>query len=227
MSSLVPCAKNLEKLRLELGPKLIAPGCVTPPEGLPTGWPSLDRFLLWHGFPKGALSLLVCDAGGATSLWQRCAASITRRGQWVAWMNGAEQRLTPWSLRRRGVDLSKLLYVSAPVDERQVLWALQELMSLSMFELIGCDLGERRLREHQILKIKKLAMRYQTALVLFSSSARRPLKSSFYSLILNFEKDSVIVSRALHRPTPHTLERRDLYADTLPLLAAGRRALCG
>src|SRR4051812_44026370 len=104
VSSVVSCAQNLQQLKVELGPKLIAPERVTPPGGLPTGWAKLDHFLLWNGFPKSALSLMVCEAGGATSLWQRSAAVVTQAGQWAAWMNGTEQSLTPWSLRRRGVD---------------------------------------------------------------------------------------------------------------------------
>jgi hypothetical protein len=115
-----------------------------------------------------------------------------------------------------------LLSVSSPRDDKQLLWALQELMSLCLFEMVGCDLGPLRLREHQVLKLKKLAMRYQTALVLFSSTLTL---SPFYSLVLHFHGRDVVVRRALHRLTPHTLERRDLYADTLPQLATGRRAL--
>lgn len=216
----------LTKLKSDLGPKLINHDRVTPPAGLSTGWGKLDQFLLWNGFPKGALSLLVSEAGGATTLWEKSAVEITKRGQWVAWINGPELQLTPWSLRRRGVDLTRLLSVSTPSDDRQTLWALQELMSLCLFEMIGCDLGSASLREHQVLKLKKLAMRYQTALVMFTRSPR-VLKSAFYSLVLHFQKDQVLVTRALQRQTPYAFERRDLYADTLPQLAAGRRALCG
>lgn len=219
-------ALNLELLKQELGSKLRQVEQIKPPPGLPTGWLQLDRYLLWHGFPKGALTLMVSDAGGATSLWIRSAARITQSKQWVAWINGAESNLTPWVLRQRQVDLSKLLCVSQPSDSKQLLWALQELMSLCLFESIGCDLGQMRLKEHQILKIKKLAMRYQTGVV-FMSSAQNILQSPFYSLILHFQKEHVIVTRALQRQVPYTLERKDLYADTLPLLAAGRRALCG
>ncbi len=215
-----------QELIRELGVQLKSPEQVSPPAGLSTGWTSLDRFLLWHGFPKGALSLMVSEAGGATTLWLQSAARVTRAGQWVAWIDDRDSNLTPWSLRHRGIDLSKLLCVSQPADERQVLWALQELMSLELFEMVGCDLGRLRLREHQILKLKKIALRHQTALVLLTHSPST-LRSSFYSLILHFEKDFVHIDRALHRPTPHTLERRDLYADTLPLLATGRHALCG
>lgn len=216
----------LSDLKRELGPQLLRPEQVTPPQGVATGWPSLDRFLLWHGFPKASVSLMVGEAGGATSLWTRSAARVTQGGQWVAWINDDDTRITPWSLRRRDVDLSKFLSVSALKDERQLLWALQELMSLCLFEMIGCELGNLKLKEHQILKLKRLALRYQTALVLVTR--QRPMKlSSFYSLILHFHQDHVTVNRALHRSTPHTLERKELYADTLPQLAAGRRALCG
>lgn len=213
-------------LRQELGSQILSSEQISPPPGLSTGWPHLDRYLLWHGFPKGAVSLLLSEAGGATSLWIRCASKVTQNNQWAAWMNGADSYLTPWALRLKGTNLSKLLCVSAPQDAKQFLWAMQELMSLSFFEIIGCDLSEIPLKDHQILKLKKLAMRYQTAVVLISRD-RRVCLSSFYSLILHFKKDQVIVNRALHRPTPFSLERRDLYADTLPLLAAGRRALCG
>jgi hypothetical protein len=128
-------------------------------------------------------------------------------------------------LRRAQADLSKILVVAPPHDERQLLWVLQELMAQCLFEIIGCDLGEMRLRDHHILKLKRLAARYQTALVL---QTRQPVRvSSFYSLILRFQKEQVVVQRALHRSTPHDFERRELYADTLPLLAAGRRALGG
>lgn len=214
----------LENLKKELGNKLVTE--VSPPQGIRTGWSQLDHFLLWQGFPKGAVSLLVSESGGASSLWIKSAAQVTQKGQWAAWMNDQTTSLTPWSLKRNGVDLSKLLYVSPAPDMRQWLWAMQELMSLSLFELIGCNLGNLKPKNHHILKLKRMAMRYQTALVLFTHDTQVPL-SSFYSLILHFQKHHVCVSRALHRPTPHNLERRDLYADTLPQLAAGRRALCG
>lgn len=215
---------RIEILRRELGPKLMREHQVVPRAGVATGWGKLDGFLSWGGFPKSAISLLVSETGGATSLWERSAARVTAQRQWVAWINGPQSCLTPWSLLHHGVDLSHLLSVSPPTTEKQLLWMMQELMSLSLFELIGCDLGPLRLREHQILKLKKLATRYQTALVLFAPTLAL---SSFYSLILHFHGRDVIVRRALHRPTPHIFERRDLYADTLPLLAAGRRALCG
>lgn len=218
--------RSLDELKRELGPKLISSENIAPPPGVATGWASLDRFLLWQGFPKGAISLIVSEAGGASSLWTRSASLVTQRGQWAAWVNDRETYLTPWSLRHRKVDLSKLLWIEAPANAKQALWVLQELMSLCLFELIGCDLGEEKLKEHQALKLKRLALRYGCAVVLISR-AKHITVSPFYSLVLHFQRHHVMIQRALHRPTPHTLERRDLYADTLPLLATGRRALCG
>ena len=220
------CSKTIEELKRELGSKLLHPEQIAPPPGLSTGWLGLDRFLLWHGFPKGAISLLVSEAGGATSLWVRSAAQVTRQGQWVAWVNDEHSSLTPWVLNHHHADLGRVLCVSAPRDARQVMWAIQELMALCLFEMIGCDLGVLRLSEPQLLKLKRLAARHQTALIL---TTRAPVKSISAScaLVMQFGPRQVRVCRALHRPTPFALERRDLYADTLPTLCAGRRALCG
>ncbi len=217
-------SEKLQDLRRELGPQLVSCDHVVPPAGVASGWPHLDRFLLWHGFPKSSVSLLISEAGGATTLWMKSAAEITAKGQWVAWINDPETSLMAGSLRQRKIDLSKFLYIESPKDERQLLWALQEIMSLGLVEMIGCDLGAWSLREHQILKLKKMALSSATALVFITKKHPARL-SSFFSLILKFQKDQVNILRALHRPTPHTLERRDLYADTLPLLAAGFRSL--
>jgi len=219
-------SKTLEGLRRELGSLLVHSDCVTPPDGVSTGWKPLDQFLIWKGYPKAAVSLMIRDAGGATTLWQRSAAQLTQKGQWAAWVDGPTATLNPWSLRQGGVNLAKMLSISAPKNERQALWVLQELMSLCLFELIGCDFGPHALKEGQVRQLKKLALRYQTALVLLTDQ-RQAVRSSFYSLILEFRKDNVLIHRALHRPTPHLLERKELYADTLPQLAAGNQAFGG
>jgi hypothetical protein len=223
---ILPPKISLDELKQELGSKLISGENIAPSPGVATGWSNLDRFLLWHGFPKGAVSLIVSEAGGASSLWMRSASLVTQSGQWVAWVNGPETQLTPWSLRHRQVNLSKMLWIEVPINIQQTLWVLQELMSLCLFELIGCDLGNQKLKESQVLKLKRLARRYGCAVV-FISHVKHLVANPFYSLVLHFQRHHVTIERALHRPTPHNLERRDLYADTLPLLATGRRTLCG
>ncbi len=223
--SLATTNEAFVRLKSELGVANLHPLAMAP-EGVSTGWPALDRYLLWQGLPKGSLSLFIREAGGATTLWTRSASLLTQQKAYVAWINNVDSHLTPWNLRFRQVDLSRLLWISSPIDLKQTLWALQETLSLGLFQLVGCDLGHQNLAPHQILKLKRLALRYQTALVLLSCSSLVPA-SPFYSLILHFQKQNVQIKRALHRQTPFFLERRELYADTLPQLAAGQRALCG
>lgn len=215
----------LEKLKEELLAKkaLVTPEQVASTPGCSTGWAPLDGFLIWQGFPKGALSLLTGEPGlGATRLWLQSAAKLTKEGKWVAWMNGEETQINGGGLKN--MDHSRMLWVSGAASVEQRLWALQELASLCLFDLIGCDLEKNYLRGGQLLKLKKLAMRYQVAVVLVSSKQR---SHPFFSFVLEFNKNNIVVARALHRPTPHQLERRELYADTLPQLATGRAALCG
>lgn len=218
-------SQDLDELKSELGSSLIPADHIRCPEGCPTGFTPLDRFLLWRGFPKGALSLLRGPGGlGATHLWIQAARAVTQNRRWAAWIDHPQTQINPWRLRHQNVALDRLLYVGPPKDFRQTLWALQELCSLNLFDLIGCSLCDGRLSSSQILKMKRLALRYQVAMVFFSPTQKT---HSAFSLVLNFQKETVSVERALHRPTPHILERRNFYADTVPLLATGRSALCG
>jgi hypothetical protein len=95
--------------------------------------------------------------------------------------------------------------------------------------LIGCDLGERTLKEHQLRKLQAQARTSNVALVFLTQTrghlgsrkllgTRRRLRTprgsiaSIYSLVLNFEKKQLVVERAQHRPTPHILARSVSYA---------------
>jgi hypothetical protein len=212
---------NLAELKKALGEGvLVAPDRVQSWPGCPTGIAAFDNFLLWKGFPKGALSLVSGDLGlGGTRLWLEAAASLTHANKWVAWINGSESQLNGAAVRK--LKLDRLLWISSPIDVKQKLWALQELCSLCLFDLIGCDFESDGLKVGQILKLKKIALRYQIALVLFSRTQR---SHPFFSLVMEMTSKNLKVVRALHRPTPHLIERRELYADTLPQLAAGRSA---
>jgi recombination protein RecA len=182
-------------------------------EGLPTGIESFDRFLLWGGLPKGGLSLLFGSLGsGVTSLWIETAARVVAQGRWVAWVNGRVS-LSPLSLHHKDMDLRRFVSVMAPSDEKKLLWLLQELMSSSLFELIGCDLSLLRLREHQLRKLQKHARQTHTALVFNSiDQVYRGSSASVFSLIVGFEKRRLLIERALHRPTPHAFPRSVNYA---------------
>ncbi len=190
---------------------------IQPPEGLPTGFQPLDEFLLWRGLPKGALTYISGHKGlGLTSLWIQTALQITQKGKQVAWVEDTATRLNPWSLRLQGLCLNRLFWVSEPKDLKQKLWVMQELCSLDFFEMITCSLGTEFLKDHQLLKLKRLAQRHHTALVFLSP---RAWSHPYLALSLSFQEENLVVLRALHRPTPYAIERRKLYAHTLPEFA--------
>lgn len=205
-----------DKLSAEMPTAFIDEAKVRAPQGWPTGIKQIDDYLIWNGIPKGALSLFTGKLGqGATSAWIEAAMNVIAQGKWAAWVSGDVQ-LFPLPLKQKNIDLSKLLVVEAPQEQEKVLWLLQELMSSSIFDLIGCDLGEMKLREHQLQKLKNQTRAINTSLVLISqtsSSAKRVQQNSLYALILNFKKSEILIERALHRPTPQSISRRLSYAQ--------------
>jgi recombination protein RecA len=242
MSSVATAVEQLKDL---LGDKLRSPEQVKAPEGVATGFGELDRFLLWHGLPKGALSLFSGAIGtGATSLFVEAAARTTDAGKWVAWINN-DIPLSPLPLSQKGVNLARFVSIqpdagvdgsvgSAPADARSLekarsahlFFILQELMSSALFELVGCDLGNLQLKEHQLRKLQAQARDANVALVFISQNAnvarlgqarRRALfyrgsAATAFSLILQFEKRHLTIERALHRQTPHRVARSLSYA---------------
>ena len=158
-------ALSLEDLKEKLSPQLVALHQLKPPAGLETGVDVIDDFLLWRGFPKGDLTLLSGEPGtGATSLWLQTAARAQAQKKWVAWVN-SDWELLPSSLVHKNMNLQKLLVVRKPADNAQLFWILQEMISSSLFEMIGCHLAEGSLKNHQLHKLKKLARTHQVALV--------------------------------------------------------------
>lgn len=220
--------EDLEKLKAELGNQLVCdPAQLRRPEGIPTGLKELDQFLLWSGFPKGALSVLTGKPGlGATSLWLGAAAQATKQGRWAVWVDECrgkasdrEAQLFPLHLWQRELDLSRLVTIEAPEEKeakpgiypaKKLLWLLQELMASTLFDLIGCDLGLVRLRDTQVRQLEKQARTFNTALV-FIASRERVWNPALYSLVVNFKADEIQVERALHRPTPFSIPRRVTY----------------
>lgn len=213
MSTIRPATQNeyVKELKELFSQHLRHANHLKRPEGCATGINALDQFLFWGGLPKGSLSLLRGPLGsGSTSLWIESAALSILRGRWVSWING-DVELAPLSLYHKGVNLSQFVSIDQPHDEKKLLWLLQELMSSSLFEMIGCDLGTLRLHEHQIRKLQIQARQTHTALT-FLVHPNDPKKSSgltarFFSLIINFERNQILIERAVHRPTPYAFAR--------------------
>lgn len=224
---------TVEQLKEKLSQHLCTPEEVRHPEGLATGLAELDRFLFWHGLPKGALTLFQGSLGtGATSLWLEAAQRTVKAGKWVAWIN-RDVPLSPLPLKQKGMNLGHFVSIETPTDanesaaQEKTFWLLQELMSSSLFELVGCDLGNQQLKDHQLRKLQAQARDANIALVFFSQNdgqsdrkGSNPRKfgrvrgttASIFSLIVSFQKKQILVERALHRPTPHSLPRSVSYA---------------
>lgn len=221
---------SLKELKEKFAQHLCSPEEVRHPEGLATGLAELDRFLFWHGLPKGALTLFQGSLGtGATSLWLEAAQRTVKAGKWVAWIN-RDVPLSPLPLKQKGMNLGHFVSIETPTDanesaaQEKTFWLLQELMSSALFELVGCDLGTQQLKDHQLRKLQAQARDANIALVFFSQTPLqvtnftrklnrvRGTTASIFSLIVSFQKKQILIERALHRPTPHSLPRSVSYA---------------
>ena len=203
---------------------LVRPEQVAPPCGSPTGIAIVDDFLLWKGLPKGDISLFQGAPGtGSTSLWISSIQKAHQKGAWAAWINGNTQ-LLPSHLKSRKVELEKLLVVEKPDSQEKLVWILQELISSSLFEVIGCEFEKLNLKNHQLQKIKKLCRMHKVALVFVSHQVERFI-NPLYGLVLQFGREFITVKRALHRPTPFTFPGSLVHESALPQLAHTARKL--
>ncbi len=217
-------ALSLDELKEKLSPQLVPLHQLKPPAGLETGVDVIDDFLLWRGFPKGDLTLLSGAPGtGATSLWLQTAARVQAQKKWVAWVN-SDWELLPSSLVHKHLNLQKLLVVRKPAENSQLFWILQEMISSSLFEMIGCHLAEDSLKNHQLHKLKKLARTHQVALV-FISYSPRPVSASLFSLVIDCQGDFYTIKRAAHRPTPFTIPGGLVHADLMSQLTTDSRSV--
>jgi hypothetical protein len=203
---------EIDKLKGELGQNLISSDRLKRPEGIPSGNPQLNQFLLWNGFPKGALSILTGSIGtGATSLWLESAVQVTKQKRWAVWID-REVQLFPLTLWQKELDLSRLVTIERPETEKKLLWLLQELMASTLFDLVGCDLGQMKFRDSQLRKLDKQARAFKTAVVFFAGRERL-WNPSLFSLVVDCRANELCVERALHRPTPHMIPRRITYEN--------------
>lgn len=203
---------------------LISAEQIKAPPGLPTGADALDQALLWQGIPLGELSLFQGSCGtGATSLWLRSVAQVHAQQKWAAWINGDEE-LFPNEFLQHRLELNKLLIVEKPEDADKLFWLLQELISSSLFEVIGCSLKEFFLKNHQLQKLKNLCRRYKVALV-FINQTPVPVISPLFALSILFKRDKITIQRALHRPTPFTLLGSQIHENPLHQLQKPARKL--
>jgi len=153
---------------------------------LPTGLPAVDR-LLGGGFPRGRLSEISGPpSSGRTSLAVALAATATRAGEVVAWIDPADS-LDPASLEEAGVDAERLLWVR-PGSFRDALPCAERLLVARGFALVVLDLQAPASSSQTLptpaawLRLTRLASSGATALVLLG---REPLGGPFSALAVD------------------------------------------
>lgn len=229
--------KTLSQLKNDLAGVLLEDSRVKTRKGLPTGLAGLDESLLWKGFPQGELSLLSGPRGlGLASLCARAMEKVQQGGRWCAWIN------SDWSffptVSMTGLDPAKLLIVEKPTETKKgmkkLFWLLQEMISSSLFEFIGCHLSEFHFRASDLARLKSLARGFQVALVFLTEteprrhSRMKPRLHSLFALILEVESgDRLILQRALHRQTPRRLQGVLSHARVMPAVPGRSRTLLG
>lgn len=106
---------------------------------LASGIGAIDA-LLGGGFPRGALSEISGPASsGRTSLGLALLARLTRRGDYVAWIDAADA-FDPLSAEAAGVVLERVLWVRAP-DALAALRCSERVLETEGFGFVGLDLS--------------------------------------------------------------------------------------
>lgn len=151
-------------------------------EGLPTGYPELDRRLPGGGWPREALTeVLVEDYGigelellmpALSRLSQQPASpapSVDDEPGWIAWVAPPFQPYPP-ALEQWQIDLSRLLIVR-PRDASEVLWSAEQ--ALSSGTCVAVLLWPERLDDQASRRLQLAAEKGRSWAVAFRPSRAR------------------------------------------------------
>jgi hypothetical protein len=144
------------------------------PGRLPTGLAPLDG-ATGGGLPRGRVTELTGPPGaGRTGLACRVAASATRAGEVIAWVD-AEDALDPEAAAAAGVVLGRTLWVR-PGGVRDATRAAEILCRAGGFGLVVLDLGERTAETGHdtavMARLARAAAETRTALLALGSQPR-------------------------------------------------------
>lgn len=142
---------------------------VEPARTLPSGFPALDALI--GGWPRGALTELLCAGSAGLSLLLPALARLSRESRWLAWVDPPWHPHAP-ALAARGVDLSRVLRVKA--GGREGLWAGEQLLRSGNCAVVM--LWPERLSRSEVRRLQLAAARGDSLGMLFRSlqAARQP-----------------------------------------------------
>lgn len=127
---------------------------VPQPQGLATGRAELDAQLHQRGWPRGALTELLCDhpGNGELQLLMPVLARLSQQGRKLVFIAPPHLPYAP-ALHRQGVDLAQVLLIRAPAVAEQVWAASQALRADSAGALLlwpGAGISHPQLRKLQL-----------------------------------------------------------------------------
>jgi hypothetical protein len=136
---------------------------------LATGLPALDA-ALEGGLPRGQVTELIgARSAGRTGLACRIAASATRAGEVIAWVD-PEDALDPGTTAIAGVLLSRTLWIR-PRDVADTLRAAEILLGAGGFGLVVVDLGAvRSARTATWMRLARAAERTRSTLLVLAAT---------------------------------------------------------
>ncbi len=97
--------------------------------GYPSGFPGLDKALPEQGWPAGAaIELVVPYWGmGEISLWLPLMRTHQQQGRYISWLAPPYLPYAP-ALCDAGLDLELVHYIPAPIPDRDLFWAAENLL---------------------------------------------------------------------------------------------------
>lgn len=97
-------------------------------EGIATGYADLDALLPGGGWPRGALTEILCAQSGIgeLSLLMPALARLSHEGRWLAWVSPPYLPYAP-ALAAHGVNLARMLLIR-PKAASDGLWAVEQAL---------------------------------------------------------------------------------------------------
>ena len=197
------------------------------PAGLPTGFDRLDRLLPGQGWPRAALSEILCDNAGIGELGL-VAPGLARlsheQARWIAWINPPFMPHAP-ALAAAGIDVGKVLLIRTGQGSsggQDALWALEQALESAACSAVLAWLDERRLRIPDLRRMHLRAQHGRAWAVLFRPglASRDP---SAAELRLHIRAAVPSAKGEAHRLLLSILKRRGGWGiDDLPLELAAR-----
>jgi cell division inhibitor SulA/protein ImuA len=125
---------------------------VTEQKAISTGFKALDQALTGGGLPQGALTEILTERDGSSSLQLvvPALAQLSRDDRWIAFVAPPHIPYAP-ALAQYGIDLSRVLLVHPDKDD--TLWATEQALRAGTCGAVLCwpeQINERQLRRLQL-----------------------------------------------------------------------------